>query len=242
VSRWTFVAGLLVIGAAVFLTSFDAVSAVAASRGAVNPRLSFTIPLAIDGLMVVGSAIAWAEAEAGRGRWFPRIVVGLTAALSVWANVSHAGSSDLLTQVLAGVPPVSLLAAVELGAWHGVIRRGTLIKPKAPEEISNKPAPGLDSEPRITRRIDIPALETSKRPPALPAVNGNGHRGGAVEETHRFAVTAIAAGEAEDLNDPTLVRLVEAEFGVKERAAQKRLAAVRATYADIGEEHGTDDN
>lgn len=66
--------GLAVIAVVTFVTSFDAVSAVGAARGAVAPELAWAIPLALDGLIVVGSAVAWLESLRG-GRWHPFPVV-----------------------------------------------------------------------------------------------------------------------------------------------------------------------
>lgn len=110
--------GLLTITVVTFVTSFDAVSAVAAERGAVSERFAWAIPLAIDGLIVVGSAAAWLESLRG-GRWhpFPVTLVAVAGGLSVAANVAHAPGTDILARLLAAVPPVALLSAVELGAW-----------------------------------------------------------------------------------------------------------------------------
>jgi hypothetical protein len=111
--------GLVVIALVTFITSFDAVSAVGAERGAVSPALAWAIPLALDGLIVVASAIAWLESLRG-GRWhpFPVALVAIAGGLSVAANVAHASGTDPLARALAAVPPIALLAAVELGAWQ----------------------------------------------------------------------------------------------------------------------------
>lgn len=124
--------GLTTIVAVTFVTSFDAVSAVAAERGAVSARLAWAIPLAIDGLIVVGSAAAWLESLRG-GRWhpFPVTLVAVAGGLSVAANVAHAPGTDPLARTLAAVPPVALLAAVELGAW--LMRRQARRTPATPE-------------------------------------------------------------------------------------------------------------
>jgi hypothetical protein len=87
--------GLAVIALVTFVTSFDAVSAVGAARGAVSPELAWAIPLALDGLIVVGSAVAWLESLRG-GRWhpFPVALVMIAGALSVAANVAHASGTS----------------------------------------------------------------------------------------------------------------------------------------------------
>jgi len=112
---------LLVITVVTFVTSFDAVAEVAVNLQAVAPELGWTIPLALDGLIVVGSAVLWTESLEDRWHAFPLATVAAASVLSVTANVAHAGSDVLLGQVLAGVPPVALIVAVELAAWQ--IRR-----------------------------------------------------------------------------------------------------------------------
>lgn len=151
--------GLAAITAVTFVTSFDAVSHVAAERGAVSPRLSWAIPLAIDGLIVVGSAAAWLESLRG-GRWhpFPVTLVAVAGGLSVAANVAHAPGTDPLAKILAAVPPVALLSAVELGAW--LLRRGVRrARPHAPQE----PTPEAPAAPAPTLAPSTAAIAGALR-------------------------------------------------------------------------------
>lgn len=115
---WLARAGCVVIAVVTFLTSFDAISEVATATGAVSPRLAWAIPLAVDGMILVGSAVAWTEAIDGRWHPFPLAAVGGAAVLSVWANVAHAPEATMLGQTLAAVPPVALIISVELAAWQ----------------------------------------------------------------------------------------------------------------------------
>lgn len=166
-SLWLVGLGLAVIVSVTFITSFDAVSAVAVSRRAVSPHLSWAVPLAIDGLIVVGSAAAWVESLRG-GRWwshlFPVLIVAAAGALSVAANVAHAPTTDPLARVLAGVPPVALLSAVELGAW--LIRRDvrrTAVGPATPVVAGVSPqtpalSPGDTQETASARERIVAAL------------------------------------------------------------------------------------
>lgn len=116
-AAWLIGGGLVAIIAVTFVTSFDAIRAVAAESGAVSPDLAWAIPVGIDGLIVVGSAVAWVEATRDRWHPFPIAVVAAAAGLSVAANIAHAQSAELLARLLAASPPVALLLAVELGAW-----------------------------------------------------------------------------------------------------------------------------
>lgn len=115
---WAARAGCVVIAAVTFLTSFDAISDVATATGAVSPSLAWAVPLAVDGMILVGSAVAWTEAIEGRWHPFPLTVVAGAAVLSVWANVAHAPGANMLGQTLAAVPPIALIVSVELAAWQ----------------------------------------------------------------------------------------------------------------------------
>lgn len=120
--RVTLGAGVILfamVAVATFWSSYAAISSEAVARGVVTHDLRWTIPVALDGLVLAASLSAWAAAWRGEG-WhaFPLTVVAAAAAVSVWANVAHADSADLLSRVMAGVPPVGLLLTIELGAWH----------------------------------------------------------------------------------------------------------------------------
>jgi hypothetical protein len=152
--------GLAVIALVTFVTSFDAVSAVGAARGAVSAELAWAIPLALDGLIVVGSAVAWLESLRG-GRWhpFPVALVMIAGALSVAANVAHASGTDPLARALAAVPPVALLAAVELGAWQ--LRREAH---RTPAEQDCAPANGGEQLGSLWQRIAVEVARLDARP------------------------------------------------------------------------------
>lgn len=146
--------GLLLITVVTFITSFDAVSEVAVSLEAVAPELGWTIPLALDGLIVVGSAVLWSESLEDRWHLFPLITVFAAAVLSVTANIAHAGTDSLLGQALAGVPPVALILAVELAAWQirRQIRRANE-QPGAAPALAAAPAP-----------VPVPAIAPAPAP------------------------------------------------------------------------------
>lgn len=159
-------AGLAAIVAVTFVTSFDAVAAVAADRGSVTPRLAWAIPVALDGTIVVGSAVAWLESLRG-GRWhvFPASLVAVAGGLSVWANVAHASGGDPLARALAAVPPVALLATVELGAWQ-LRRQFVRDRPADTPATARTTAapvngqPPVGRTPRRTRKVGLPELRT----------------------------------------------------------------------------------
>ncbi len=165
--------GLLLITVVTFITSFDAVSEVAVELEAVAPNLGWTIPLALDGLIVVGSAVLWSESMEDRWHLFPLITVVAAAILSVTANIAHAGTDSLLGQALAGVPPVALILAVELAAWQirRSIRRSNQQQQRtaeAPVAAAPPPAPGAAVSAGAPAPPPPPALARLRRPPPHP--------------------------------------------------------------------------
>jgi len=163
--------GLLLITVVTFITSFDAVSEVAVELEAVAPNLGWTIPLALDGLIVVGSAVLWSESMEDRWHLFPLITVVAAAILSVTANIAHAGTDSLLGQALAGVPPVALILAVELAAWQirRSIRRNNQQQSRAAEAAAApvEAAAPVAAVPAVAPAA--PAPETVPAPAPAPA-------------------------------------------------------------------------
>jgi hypothetical protein len=217
--------GLAVIVVVTFVTSFHAISDVARERGAVAADpvyLAWAIPLAVDGLIVVASAAAWLESIRGE-RWhpFPIVLVAVAAGLSVAANVAHAGGdADMLAQLLAAVPPVFLLAAVELGAW--LMRR------------THHPTPDVDDghavfPERVAPVVDgLASVSVAKvRAEPDPVAPVNGKLSGAAADTAAFVEGLVAAGRVDGPDDHRLCQLVQDHFNVGERAAQARLQKVR---------------
>jgi hypothetical protein len=106
----------LVVAAASFALSFVALRDVAAETQAVPQRLAWLVPIVIDGGVMCASAVIWATAAMRRKRQiFPFVVVFVLVALSVVVNAAHAGPS-LLAKAIAALPPLVLLATLELVA------------------------------------------------------------------------------------------------------------------------------
>jgi hypothetical protein len=108
----------VLVGVASFTLSFFAQSEVSAALGAVPARLSWLVPIIIDGGVLAGSASLWSSSTRG-ARQDPVAYFTIVAllALSVVVNVHHAASDGgLLGSVIAGAPPVVLLLCLELVA------------------------------------------------------------------------------------------------------------------------------
>lgn len=106
----------LAVAAASFALSFVALRDVAADTEAVPANLAWLVPIVIDGGVMCASAVIWAAAAMGQRRQkFPFFVVFVLVAISVVVNSAHAGPS-ILAKVIAALPPLVLLATLELVA------------------------------------------------------------------------------------------------------------------------------
>jgi len=225
--------GLLLITVVTFVTSFDAVAEVAVSLEAVAPELGWTIPLALDGLIVVGSAVLWTESLEDRWHAFPLATVAAASVLSVTANVAHAGSDVLLGQVLAGVPPVALIVAVELAAWQ--LRRAfrrTRAHGTAAVSAAAGPAPAAvpgqvdQVQPAVAAgALPIGAASQPSRPRSRPA----GARRG--EVAPEVLWPRIAAHVADHEGERPSQRQLAAALGVGRGSVQRAIDANRDAWA-----------
>lgn len=121
VSGWVRAVPILaafIVGAASFTLSFFAQAEVATELGAVPGRLSWLVPIVVDGGILAGSAAVWSSSTR-RARKDPvaYLTVAALLGLSVVVNVDHAADGGgLLGAVIAGAPPVVLLLCLELVA------------------------------------------------------------------------------------------------------------------------------
>lgn len=154
ITVWMARVGFLSIAACTFGLSFDAISDVARSTGAVDPSLAWIVPLAVDGMIVTATAVLWTESLSGRGwHMFPLLAIISPAALSMWANIAHASGQSLLAQVLAAVPPAGLILSLELVAWqirrerHPRTRRGRPVRAATARPERNGSEPDVATPP-----------------------------------------------------------------------------------------------
>lgn len=118
--RWVYrtvpLGSSLIVAAASFALSFVALRDVAARTAAVPGYLAWLVPIVIDGGVMCASAVIWAGVAMGRKRQvFPFFVVFVLVAISVVVNAAHAGPT-VLAKVIAALPPLVLLATLELVA------------------------------------------------------------------------------------------------------------------------------
>jgi hypothetical protein len=128
--RWvqpTSAAGVLGIGAATFLLSYDALHSLALASG-VRPGLARIWPGVPDGFIVVATLTVVAANRASRPTWYPWALVVLFSAASVAFNILHAVDQALVAAgwvaaLVFAMPPVALVLATHLLLQQGVWRR-----------------------------------------------------------------------------------------------------------------------
>jgi hypothetical protein len=112
--------GTLAVIAAGFALSFDAIETVG-EAASMNPRISWLLPVSIDGVMAVATITAIVLRFAGRSSWYPWLVVIVGVAISVWCNATHAGLrggvldlGERTAAAVSAIPAVTLFLSVHL--------------------------------------------------------------------------------------------------------------------------------
>jgi len=162
--RWvqpTSAAGVLGIGAAAFLLSYDALHSLAVASG-VRPGLARIWPGVLDGFIVVATLTVVAAKRARQPTWYPWALVALFSAASVVFNILHAldrylAAARWVGPLVFAMPPVALVLATHLllqqSAWQ---RQHTQVAPRPAG-----PSPARDHQPD-------PDGATTPNPSAVP--------------------------------------------------------------------------
>jgi excisionase family DNA binding protein len=138
---WTYrvsAAGVLVLAAAAFTLSYDALHQLALDSR-VRAGLAWLWPVAIDGTIVVALLTVLAAKRAGRGAGYPWALAGLFSAASVAFNIAHAPDRPVARLAFA-MAPVALVLTTHLLMHQVSWRQPTPGRPAAP-------APQADLEP-----------------------------------------------------------------------------------------------
>jgi hypothetical protein len=118
--------GVLGIGAAAFLLSYDALHSLAVASG-VRPGLARIWPGVLDGFIVVATLTVVAAKRARQPTWYPWALVALFSAASVAFNILHAldrylAAARWVGPLVFAMPPLALVLATHLllqqGAWR----------------------------------------------------------------------------------------------------------------------------
>jgi hypothetical protein len=105
------VTALAFIGCVAFLVSFVAIRGVAMREGW-SPLLASAFPLLVDTMTILGGSLVLARARDGDRAVYGWVLVASASLVSLAINVGHA-KPTMPAQLLAMLPPVCLLAAVE---------------------------------------------------------------------------------------------------------------------------------
>jgi Protein of unknown function (DUF2637) len=207
--RWvqpTSATGVLGIGAAAFLLSYDALHSLALASG-VRPGLARIWPGVLDGFIVVATLTVVAAKRASRPPWYPWALVVLFSAASVAFNILHAVDQALtragwVAALVFAMPPVALVLATHLLLQQGVWRRqqaraATAAGEATPEDGTTPAASAMTRSAAATaRQPESPAaVGTTGRPPTPAAQPGSASGDAATRErARRLYVEAQAAG------------------------------------------------
>jgi hypothetical protein len=211
--RWTYrtsAAGVLVLAAAAFTLSYDALHQLALDSH-VRPGLAWMWPVVIDGTIVVALLTVLAAKRAAARTGYPWTLAGLFSAASVAFNIAHAPDRPVARLVFA-MAPVALVLTTHLLMQQAGWRRQTPDRPAAPQA---DPEPAHPHPP-----TDYPAHQPTKAERAAPV--------GARARVRAAYEAQVVAGQT-----PTGAGLARAA-GVSERYGQRLLAEFTAdpTLAD----------
>jgi Protein of unknown function (DUF2637) len=240
--RWvqpTSAAGVLGIGAAAFLLSYDALHQLALASG-VRPGLARVWPGVLDGFIVVATLTVVAAKRAGQPTWYPWALVGLFSAASVAFNILHAlgrflAAARWVGPLVFAMPPVALVLATHLllqqGAWQ---RRQTHGDPQLPPPAASATAavagrlPSAATAERVPQPVDSPAAGPDRR--AASRLDGRQGHGGNRTDMEPAASGRVGAAT---------------EVAVREQArelyAQATAAGRKVSGAELGRAVGKSD-
>jgi hypothetical protein len=207
--RWvqpTSAAGVLGIGAAAFLLSYDALHSLALASG-VRPGLARIWPGVLDGFIVVATLTVVAAKRASRPTWYPWALVVLFSAASVAFNILHAVDQALtragwVAALVFAMPPVALVLATHLLLQQGVWRRqhawAASAVGEATPEGRTTPRVGAMTQPAVatSRQPESPAAAGAASRPPAPAVRPPAPSPDAAtrDRARRLYIEAQAAG------------------------------------------------
>jgi Protein of unknown function (DUF2637) len=128
-----------------FVVSFEAISALAVATGAFPPSLGWCAPLLVDSFTAAATLVIWSRSLARLGAGYARTLVAAATAVSLALNVAHA-PDRLAARLVAALPPLALLAAVELVMSEA---RRALAQPGAPDRTGTASLPAATASTTV---------------------------------------------------------------------------------------------
>jgi hypothetical protein len=218
---WTYrtsAAGVLVLAAAAFTLSYDALHQLALDSR-VRPALAWLWPVVIDGTIVVALLTVLAAKRAATRAGYPWALAGLFSLASVAFNIAHAPDRPV-AQLVFAMAPVALVLTTHLLMQQVAWRRPTPDHPGAP--VAAQQAGPVPPHPHTLCEQPAPEPASPDRGAQVPA-----------RARVRAAYDAqVAAGQT-----PTGAGLARAA-GVSERYGQRLLAEFATDPANTASPNG----
>jgi hypothetical protein len=218
--RWTYrtsAAGVLVLAAAAFTLSYDALHQLALDSR-VRPALAWLWPVVIDGTIVVALLTVLAAKRAATRPGYPWTLAGLFSLASVAFNIAHAPDRPV-AQLVFAMAPIALVLTTHLLMQQVSWRRPTPVQTALSAEREADLTPVHPHTP-----ANYPAHEPAPADRGAPAV---------ARARVRAAYEAqVAAGQT-----PTGAGLARAA-GVSERYGQRLLAEFTTDPTRAGHANG----
>ena len=206
--RWIYrgsAAGVLVLAAAAFTLSYDALHQLALDSR-VRPALAWLWPVVIDGTIVVALLTVLAAKRATTRTGYPWMLAGLFSAASVAFNIAHAPDRPV-AQLVFAMAPIALVLTTHLlmqqASWRHHRPMPDHPRPVAAHEAGPEP--------------DHPHTPADHPAPEPPSADGSAQLGARARVRAAYEAQ-LAAGQT-----PTGAGLARAA-GVSERYGQRLLA------------------
>jgi hypothetical protein len=215
---WAASALVLAVAVLAFVVSFEAISAFAVQVGAFPSSLRYCAPLLVDSftaaatLVILWLSLTGQPIATAWDAWYAWALIAAATCVSVAINVAHAPATHA-ARLVAALPPVALLLAVELLM---ILARRCLAHATASQAQPGAPQP------------EAAALEAHTA--ALADRTGAGDA--------RAAVAALVVQERAGARPRLTGKQVAGLVGVKERRAQVLLREVRANDPQAASPNG----
>jgi hypothetical protein len=215
---WAASALVLAVAVLAFVVSFEAISAFAVAVGAFPPGLRYCAPLLVDSftaaatLVILWLSLTGQPIATAWDAWYAWALIAAATCVSVAINVAHAPATHA-ARLVAALPPVALLLAVELLM---ILARRCLAHATAPQAQAGA--------------ADAHAAAAEAHPAALAGRTGAGDA--------RAAVAELVAQERAGARPRLTGRQVAALVGVKERRAQVLLREYRTNHNQSATRNG----
>jgi Protein of unknown function (DUF2637) len=208
---WAASALVFAVATLAFVVSFEAISAFAVQVGVFPHALRYCAPLLVDSFTAAATlVILWISLTGQKiaTAWYAWALIAAATCVSVAINVAHAPDTDA-ARLVAALPPISLLLAVELLM---ILARRWLAQSSTPQMQPGTPQPHSGA---------VPA------PPGDPQAHAPASANGTGAHDVRRAVAALVAQERAGARPRLTGNQVAALVGVKERRAQVLLREIR---------------